>query len=190
MLVSDKKFSFGTDILTAGRFIKLPHDHAEVAPVFMTNTFNVEDTADLEARYATGGYCYNRNRNPNRNQLMEAVNCMENGEASIASSSGMGAICNTLIAFLAAATSSRVTLLTGSCIICTWCSRSAVLIFSSKSSSYTKMISLARRNPVLRIPARSNMDGSAFLLVGLLRLMLGSWRSDSGSTQRIRSTGH
>ena len=63
----------------------------------MTTAFNVEDLDDLQKRYDEHGFCYNRNRNPNRSALIELMTYAENGEDSIACSSGMGAIATTII---------------------------------------------------------------------------------------------
>ena len=37
----------------------------------MTTAFNVEDLDDLQKRYDEHGFCYNRNRNPNRSALIQ-----------------------------------------------------------------------------------------------------------------------
>lgn len=89
---SDKEFSFETEILNKGVYIKNPTTNPEVAPIFMTTAFNVEDLDDLEKRYSEHGFCYNRNRNPNRSALAELMTYLEHGEDSIACSSGMAAI--------------------------------------------------------------------------------------------------
>lgn len=89
---SDKEFSFETEILSKGVYIKNPTTNPEVAPIFMTTAFNVEDLDDLEKRYSEHGFCYNRNRNPNRSALAELMTYLEHGEDSIACSSGMAAI--------------------------------------------------------------------------------------------------
>lgn len=89
---SDKEFSFETEILSKGVYIKNPTTNPEVAPIFMTTAFNVEDLDALEQRYDERGFCYNRNRNPNRSALAELMTYLEHGEDSIACSSGMAAI--------------------------------------------------------------------------------------------------
>lgn len=99
---SDVAFSFETDILGAGAYIREPHDNPEIPGIFMTSAFNVEDLDALEARYATKGFCYNRYRNPNRATLCELVTYLEHGEQSISCSSGMGAISTALITLVKA----------------------------------------------------------------------------------------
>ncbi len=94
---TDKKFSFGTDVLSKGIYINEPATNPEVTPIYMTTAFNVEDLDDLQKRYDEHGFCYNRNRNPNRSALIELMTYAENGEDSIACSSGMGAIATTII---------------------------------------------------------------------------------------------
>jgi cystathionine gamma-synthase/cystathionine beta-lyase len=94
---TDKKFSFGTDLLSKGAYVREPHDNPEALPIFMTTAFNVEDLDDLQHRYDTKGFCYNRNRNPNRSALIELMNYVENGENSICCSSGMAAISTAVI---------------------------------------------------------------------------------------------
>lgn len=64
----------------------------------MSTAHNVEDLADLQKRYDEKGFCYNRNRNPNRTALIELMNYVEGGEDSIGCSSGMAAISSAVIA--------------------------------------------------------------------------------------------
>ncbi|HWR39974.1 MAG TPA: PLP-dependent aspartate aminotransferase family protein [Patescibacteria group bacterium] len=89
---TDKLFSFETEIVTQGAYIRQLASNPETPPIYMTTAFNVEDLADLQERYDAKGFCYNRNRNPNRSALIELLNYLEGGEASIACSSGMAAI--------------------------------------------------------------------------------------------------
>ncbi len=100
MLDSKKVFSFETEVTKQGGYIHQPHDHPEALPIYMTTAFNVEDLAGLEARYKTKGFCYNRNRNPNRAALIELMTYLEHGENSIACSSGMGAISTVVISLI------------------------------------------------------------------------------------------
>ena len=95
---SDKKFSFGTDILSKGAYTRYPVTNPEALPIFLTTAFNVEDLDDLQKRYDEKGFCYNRNRNPNRSCLIELMTYLEHGEDSICCSSGMGAISTAAIA--------------------------------------------------------------------------------------------
>lgn len=94
---TDKNFSFETDILSKGIYINDPATNPEATPIYMTSAFNVEDLDDLQARYDAHGFCYNRNRNPNRNALIDLMTYAENGEASIACSSGMAAISTVIL---------------------------------------------------------------------------------------------
>lgn len=94
----DENWKFETKLLNEGAYFNLETTHPEALPIHMTTAHNVDDLADLERRYSVSGYCYNRNRNPNRTALSELMTCLEGGEASIACSSGMAAISNTVIA--------------------------------------------------------------------------------------------
>lgn len=95
---TDQKFSFETDLLTAGAYTRYPVTNPEALPIFMSSAHNVEDLDDLEKRYEEKGFCYNRNRNANRSALIEMMNYVENGEDSIGCSSGMAAISSALVA--------------------------------------------------------------------------------------------
>lgn len=95
---SDKKFTFSTDLLSKGAYTRYPVTNPEALPIFMTTAFNVEDLDDLQKRYDEKGFCYNRNRNPNRACLIELMSYVEHGEDSICCSSGMGAISTAAIA--------------------------------------------------------------------------------------------
>ncbi|SFR65511.1 trans-sulfuration enzyme family protein [Anaeromicropila populeti] len=93
---TEKEFSFETEILKQGAYINALASNPETAPIYLTTAFNVEDLDDLYDRYEKKGFCYNRNRNPNRNALIELMTYAEGGEDSIICSSGMGAISTTI----------------------------------------------------------------------------------------------
>lgn len=97
---SNKEFSFGTDVLSKGIYVKYPATNPEATPLYMTTAFNVEDLDDLQKRYDEHGFCYNRNRNPNRSALIDLITYAEHGEDSIACSSGMAAISTVLFSNL------------------------------------------------------------------------------------------
>lgn len=90
--------SFETNILEAGAYFRLPTNNPEALPIHMSTAHNVEDIEDLQKRYDNGGFCYNRNRNPNRSALIEMMNYVEGGENSVGCSSGMAAISSAIIA--------------------------------------------------------------------------------------------
>lgn len=94
----DENWTFETMLLNEGAYFNLETTHPEALPIHMSTAHNVNDLADLERRYEVGGYCYSRNRNPNRTALTELVSCLEGGEASVACSSGMAAISSAVIA--------------------------------------------------------------------------------------------
>ncbi|MCR1898603.1 PLP-dependent aspartate aminotransferase family protein [Irregularibacter muris] len=95
---TDKDFTFETDVLSKGAYTRYPVTNPEALPIYMTTAFNVEDLEDLQKRYDEKGFCYNRNRNPNRSCLIELISYIENGEDSICCSSGMAAISTAVIA--------------------------------------------------------------------------------------------
>ncbi|SUP43813.1 trans-sulfuration enzyme family protein [Veillonella criceti] len=98
--VTEKNFKFGTDVLSKGIYINEPATNPEATPIYMTTAFNVEDLDDLQKRYDEHGFCYNRNRNPNRSALVELMSYAEHGEDSIICSSGMAAISTAIISNL------------------------------------------------------------------------------------------
>lgn len=95
-----KSFSYETEVVHQGAYVKNLATNPEVIPVYMTTAFNVEDLAELQQRYDAQGFCYNRNRNPNRSALAELVSYAEGGEESVITGSGIAAISTTLLALL------------------------------------------------------------------------------------------
>ncbi|MDR1622072.1 MAG: PLP-dependent aspartate aminotransferase family protein [Synergistaceae bacterium] len=94
----DDSFAFETRLLNEGAYFRLSASDPEALPIHLSTAHNVEDLAGLEKRYQEKGFCYNRNRNPNRAALIELMNYVEGGEDSIGCSSGMGAISTAIIA--------------------------------------------------------------------------------------------
>ena len=97
---TDKEFSFETEILHKGAYIDLLASNPETAPIYLTTAFNVEDLDDLQERCSVKGFCYNRNRNPNRSALIDLMTYLEKGENSIICSSGMAAISTIMLSLL------------------------------------------------------------------------------------------
>ncbi|AJA47289.1 cystathionine beta-lyase MetC [Clostridium pasteurianum DSM 525 = ATCC 6013] len=97
---SEKEFSFETELLKQGAYIRELAANPETAPIYLTTAFNVEDLDDLQARYDVKGFCYNRNRNPNRSTLIELMTYLEKGENSIICSSGMAAISTAVLSIV------------------------------------------------------------------------------------------
>lgn len=96
----DKVFSFETELVNQGAYINQLASNPETAPIYLTTAFNVEDLDDLQERYDVKGFCYNRNRNPNRSALIELMTHLEKGENSIICSSGMAAISTTVLSIV------------------------------------------------------------------------------------------
>ena len=77
-------YNFETGILEAGAYFAFSASEPEALPIHMSTAHNVKDLDDLQKRYDEHGFCYNRNRNPNRTALAELMTYIEGGEASIA----------------------------------------------------------------------------------------------------------
>lgn len=99
---TNQEFSYETSLLREGAYINAPASNPETAPIYLTTAFNVEDLDDLYDRYDNRGFCYNRNRNPNRSALMDLLTYTEHGEASVVCSSGMAAISTSILALVKA----------------------------------------------------------------------------------------
>ncbi|MBP2650564.1 MAG: metC2 [Firmicutes bacterium] len=95
-----KEFSYETELLNQGAYINLPATNPETAPIYLTTAYNVEDLDDLQDRYDQKGFCYNRNRNPNRTALIELITYLEKGDNSIICSSGMAAISTAVLSIV------------------------------------------------------------------------------------------
>jgi cystathionine beta-lyase/cystathionine gamma-synthase len=96
----DKEYSYETELLERGAYIDKLATNPETAPIYLTTAFNVENLEELEERYAVKGFCYNRNRNPNRSALIELMTYSEKGEDSVICPSGMSAISTTIMALV------------------------------------------------------------------------------------------
>ena len=96
----NKEFSYETELLNQGAYIDLLASNPETAPIYLTTAFNVEDLDDLQDRYDKKGFCYNRNRNPNRAALIELMTYLEKGENSVICSSGMAAISTAVLSLV------------------------------------------------------------------------------------------
>ncbi|MFI3212369.1 MAG: PLP-dependent aspartate aminotransferase family protein [Eubacteriales bacterium] len=94
----NEEWEFETRLLNEGAYFRQETSSPEALPIHMATAHNAIDLEDLERRYDVGGYCYNRNRNPNRTALNELISWLEGGEASIACASGMAAISSAVIA--------------------------------------------------------------------------------------------
>ncbi len=94
----NEEWEFQTRLLNEGAYFRQETSNPEALPIHLSTAHNVTDLEDLQRRYDVSGYCYNRNRNPNRTALNELMSWLEGGEASIACSSGMAAISSAVIA--------------------------------------------------------------------------------------------
>lgn len=96
-----KTQSFHTKTVHAG--VDLSKDHGAISsPIFNASTFAFPDAEQGSAIHEgeIAGYFYSRINNPTQESLEAAMTTLENGEASIAFSSGMAAISNVLLTYL------------------------------------------------------------------------------------------
>ncbi|MBT7375031.1 MAG: methionine gamma-lyase, partial [Porticoccaceae bacterium] len=93
----DKKLSFATRSVHAG-YNSADHEGALNPPVYMTSTFSFDNVAQGAGRFAgeEPGHFYSRVSNPTQEVLETRLADLEEGEAALATASGMGAITATL----------------------------------------------------------------------------------------------
>lgn len=74
--------------------VDIPGINPLATPIFQTSTFVFDNTEQGARRFKgdESGYIYTRLGNPNANQLGEKIAVLENGQAGMVMSSGMGAI--------------------------------------------------------------------------------------------------
>ena len=80
-------------------------DHSpESLPIYQTTAFTSRSLDEVQERYklvdSEGMYSYYRSSNPNRASVAHSMSFLEGGEASLTCSSGMAAICGTLMTLL------------------------------------------------------------------------------------------
>lgn len=97
-------FSRETELLYTGDKVRGINISTETLPIFQTTAFTSHSLDEVMEKYeamARGeAYSYIRTSNPNRTALADAITFLENGEASLICSAGMGAITSTLLATL------------------------------------------------------------------------------------------
>ena len=91
-----KKYSLGTTAIHAGTLKNLYGTLA--MPIYQTSTFIFDSAEQGGRRFALeeAGYIYTRLGNPTTTVLENKIAALEEGEAAVATSSGMGAISSTL----------------------------------------------------------------------------------------------
>ena len=91
-----KKYGLGTTAIHAGTLKNLYGTLA--MPIYQTSTFIFDSTEQGGRRFALeeAGYIYTRLGNPTTTVLENKIAALEEGEAAVATSSGMGAISSTL----------------------------------------------------------------------------------------------
>ena len=91
-----KKCGLGTTAIHAGTLKNLYGTLA--MPIYQTSTFIFDSAEQGGRRFALeeAGYIYTRLGNPTTTVLEDKIAALEEGEAAVATSSGMGAICSTL----------------------------------------------------------------------------------------------
>lgn len=97
-----KKIGLGTTAIHSGTVKNLYGTLA--VPIYQTSTFIFDSAEQGEKRFALeeAGYIYTRLGNPTTTVLEEKIAALEEGEAAVAMSSGMGAISSTLWTILKA----------------------------------------------------------------------------------------
>lgn len=97
-----KKIGFGTTAIHSGTVKNLYGTLA--VPIYQTSTFIFDSAEQGGKRFALeeAGYIYTRLGNPTTTVLEEKIAALEEGEAAVAMSSGMGAISSTLWTILKA----------------------------------------------------------------------------------------
>ncbi|MGG1661246.1 trans-sulfuration enzyme family protein [Brevibacillus sp. NRS-1366] len=79
----------------------LRHVTAKSTPIYQTSVFAFEGLEEVEQFYAgEGEYLYTRNGNPNQTELADTIAALEQAEAGVSASSGMGAIMAGLLSVL------------------------------------------------------------------------------------------
>lgn len=98
--MNNKKTGFTSRLVHAGN----PSDNygSVVTPIYQTSTFSFENTQQGAARFSgkSDGYIYTRIGNPTVRALEDCVTSLEEGAGAVATSSGMGAVTTTYLAFL------------------------------------------------------------------------------------------
>jgi len=99
---SNSKLSFATRSVHAG-YKSADHEGSLNPPIYMTSTFAFDNVAQGAARFAgeESGHFYSRVSNPTQQILETRLADLEEGEAALATASGMGAITSTLWTLLA-----------------------------------------------------------------------------------------
>jgi len=95
-MLNDKNYGFATRQIHAGH--KADNEGALCAPIYQTSTFIFDSVEQGGRRFAgkEDGYIYSRMGNPTASLLENKMASLENGEAALATSSGMGAIATAL----------------------------------------------------------------------------------------------
>jgi methionine-gamma-lyase len=97
-----KKFS--SKLIHTGDKFPESVSHSKAIPIVQTSVFSFDDVESLEQVYdgTASGHIYTRNGNPVHDALNEIMSSIEEGEAALSYSSGMGAISLSLIAQVSA----------------------------------------------------------------------------------------
>ena len=90
--MENNKLGFSTRQIHVGKYKNAAG--ALCDPIYQTSTFEFDSVEQGGARFAgaEGGYIYTRLANPSTNSVEEKIASLENGEAAMATGSGMGAI--------------------------------------------------------------------------------------------------
>ncbi|MDR0814871.1 MAG: PLP-dependent aspartate aminotransferase family protein [Bacteroidales bacterium] len=92
--------SFSSQLIHTGDKLKDSVSWSKSLPIVQTSVFSFDDVESLEEVYdgKSPGYIYTRNGNPVHDALNDIMSSIEEGEAALSYSSGMGAIALSIIA--------------------------------------------------------------------------------------------
>jgi methionine-gamma-lyase len=92
--------NFASTLIHAGVRPNESVSHSKSLPIYQTSVFSFDDVESLEQVYdgAAKGYIYTRNGNPVHDALNDIMSRIEEGEAALCYSSGMGAISLSILA--------------------------------------------------------------------------------------------
>ena len=100
--MENKKLGFSTRQIHVGKYKNAAG--ALCDPIYQTSTLEFDSVEQGGARFAgaEGGYIYTRLANPSTNSVEEKIASLENGEAAMATGSGMGAITAAIYCYVVA----------------------------------------------------------------------------------------
>lgn len=93
------KVSLDTKLIHSGHSFD-PVTHAMALPIYQTATYGFNTVEEMDEAWDNLGYLYTREGNPTVISLESKLAALENGEAALATASGIGAITSTILTLL------------------------------------------------------------------------------------------